>query len=969
MDARIPCSTYRLQLQRKLNVAEVERLLDYLDTLGISDVYLSPVLTARPGSEHGYDVVDPERINPELGGDEGFVSLAKKIKNRGMGLLLDIVPNHMCIAGGHNRMWMDVLENGSSSAFASFFDIDWTPPKRELEGRVLLPILGDQYGTVLESQELSVQLRDGVFELKYFDTLLPLAPRSWLRILERALAILHEGNSATLAGAALLESIMTALRYLPARNETDPARLRERQREKEVVKARLAALVEETPLVSLAIQKSLAELNGHRGDPRSFDQLDALLDDQAYRLAFWRVAADEINYRRFFDINELAAIRVEDPVVFSTVHATIARHVKAGHITGLRIDHVDGLFDPARYFGALQSACATGLTDDKSAERPSEEPGPASEPCTYVVAEKILADGEALPQQWPIHGTTGYDFLNLVGGILVDQEGARRLHEIYRAFTGQTEAFDEVAYECKKLILRHSMASQVAMLAYWLDRISEQDRHSRDFTFLSLQDALQEVLACFPVYRTYVRPDGTISDADRRWIEQAVAGAVRANPAASESVFAFLRNLLLGEHPPGLGDREIRERQDFVLRLQQISGAVMAKAVEDTAFYRFFPLASRGEVGGTPDHPGVTIEEFHRGNQERLCNYPYSLLATTTHDTKRSEDARARIRVLSEQSNEWSWALSRFRALNARYRQSIGGLEAPDANEEYLFYQTMVGTWPSSELSEEECRMAAARIGAYMQKALREAKVHSSWVSPHLQWEQAVASFVDAVLEPSADNAFLPAFLQFLMPIARAGMCASLSQLVLKMTCPGVPDFYQGNELWDLSLVDPDNRRPVDFELRRQYLSALDREAAHDLSGLVQQLMAAPEDGRVKLHVTARGLRFRRARCELFDHGEYVPLDAEGPRANHIVAFARGNGTNAVIVAVGRHFLSLGAGQGLPIGNAPWQGTTTATPQQARNVTYRDVLTGTQVTTLPSGRLDMAETFSALPVAILEPAA
>ncbi len=963
MKFRIPGSTYRLQLRPGFGFAEVLAQLDYLQALGITDLYLSPVLAADPGSQHGYDVVDPERINPELGGREGLSALAEELQRRDMGLLLDTVPNHMCVTSNENRYWMDVLENGPSSPYARFFDIDWDPPKPDLVGKVLLPILGDQYGAVLENQELNVHFGLGGFELRYYAAVLPLAPRSWIRILESVLVDLQAREPLDPSGVILIESILTAIRHLPTRDETDPERLRERNREKEVIKMRLAALVEESAGVKGAIQTTLHRINGQRGQPHSFDELDALLDEQAFRLAFWRVATDEINYRRFFDINELAAIRVEDPTVFESTHAMVLGLLRDGIVTGLRVDHVDGLFDPVGYLEMLRRAANSATVSHDPTVPGPDQPSVSVVTGPYVVVEKILADGERLPDEWPIHGTTGYDFLDLVGGVFVPIDGVNGVKAVYERFTNQHDDFEQIAYECKLLILQHSMASQVAMLARRLDRISEQHRHSRDFTFQSLQEALVEVLARFPVYRTYVRPDGSVSDTDRQWINRAVAAATAATPAMSDSVFAFLRAVLVGEHPAGLSDTQLRFRQDFALRLQQVTGAIMAKAVEDTAFYRYFPLASRTEVGGTPERPGTTLRAFHDGNQERREAFPHSLLATTTHDTKRSEDVRARIHVIAEDPQGWDLALDRWRAHNAPVKTVVDGRIAPDCNEEYLIFQTLVGVWPLGELDEGLRHDLVQRVQAYLVKAQREAKIHTSWVSPNLAWERAGAEFISRIVAPTPDNGFLQEFLRFLAPLARAGMYGSLSQLVLKMTCPGVPDIYQGNELWDLSLVDPDNRRPVDFELRARRLAELDAEASRDLPGLLRRLVASPDDGRLKLFVTSRGLRFRNRNRRLFDEGRYVPVLAQGAQAERVVSLARTRAEQAVLVVVGRF---LGASAGSPGAPTAWGDTALPIASLLPPGRFREVFSEIEFQLEPSRLLPVAQVFNVLPVAILE---
>ncbi|MBN1605686.1 MAG: malto-oligosyltrehalose synthase [Polyangiaceae bacterium] len=958
MALRIPVSTYRLQLKPSFTFADARALTDYLSRLGISDLYGSPILAARQGSEHGYDVVDPSQVSPELGGEGELLRLSDDLKSRGMGLLVDIVPNHMCVAPGANAFWSDVLENGPSSRYGNFFDIDWSPPKPDLEGKLLLPILGDQYGRVLESKELQVELRGGAFVLRYYEASLPLAPKSWRIVLEDALGRLRASQTEVSNDTVLLESILTAIHYLPGREELDPVRLEERMREKEVIKSRLAALVEQSPAVCEAIAAALEQVNGRADDPHSFDQLDAMLSDQAYRLSSWHVAADEVNYRRFFDINDLAAIRVEDPEVFTAVHATIFRLVEAGAITGLRIDHVDGLLDPASYLSDVQRRASAPASSAEPDAPESANAAAGSE--IYTVVEKILAYGETLPESWPIRGTTGYDFLNFVGGLFTDPEGLAQLNQIYAHFTGRTQSFEEVAYQCKKGVLERGMSSQVAMLARRLDRISEQHRHSRDFTFQSLQEALVEVLACFPVYRTYVGPDGVASEEDRRWIERAVSDAIRRNPGTSGSLFDFVRSVLLGIHPPGLGSQQIAERSHFTRRLQQLTGAVMAKAIEDTAFYRFVPLASAGEVGGSPVLDGVTIEEFHQGNLERLRRFPHTLLTTSTHDTKRSEDVSARTRVLSEMPWTWQQALEAFRACNARHKTLVGGRLAPDANEEYFLYQALLGAWPS--LGDYDTSFVD-RIKSFMSKAAREAELNTSWISPNQAWEAALSRFIERILDPVGENDFLPVFSRLSRPVARVGMCGSLAQVALKATCPGVPDFYQGNELWDLSLVDPDNRRPVDFALRRQWLDELDAEP-HGAE-LPRRLLAQPEDGRIKLFVTSRALRFRRAHHTLFERGQYTALGVTGHRAKHVVAFARTDGEQVAITTVGRHFHSLGADESLPIGRRVWQGTALGLGGVLPSGRFRDVFTGLELEAA-QGALSLSEVFQSLPVAILE---
>src|SRR5262245_15838858 len=819
---QIPSASYRLQLNNQFTYKQAMDLVEYLHDLGISDCYASPLLAARVGSLHGYDITDHARLNPEIGDEAEFAKFTQLLRERGMGLILDVVPNHMCIAFGANQWWNDVLENGPSSPYARFFDIDWLPPKPDLAEKVLLPMLGDQYGRALENQEFCLEYDRGAFIIRYYETRLPIAPRSYTHILEPLLEQLRSRNSGSHHDLIELESIITALHYLPPRSETDSARLKERHREKEVIKRRLDKLVAECKGVRIALHRVIAEINGERGNPRSFNRLERLLTDQIYRLSYWRVAADEINYRRFFDINELAAIRVEKPEVFAAAHDLIFRLIREGRVTGLRIDHVDGLFDPLQYLNMLQAACRSSLNEPLSAAAHAESPYPrqfqqqaAAKPQVFIVVEKILGHDELLRPDWAVHGTTGYGFMNLLNGVFIDTANKPAFLRLYQQFTGNAVNFSDLIYQCKKLILRVAMSSELHVLARKLDRISEQLRYSRDFTLNSLQYALGELIACFPVYRTYTRLDQTeVNEEDQRHIRRAIKEAKQNNPAISGSLFDFIGSLLLLKDPEGLTEEQVAERRNFVLRFQQLTGPVMAKGMEDTAFYRYFPLASLNEVGGDAARFGITVDVFHDKNQQRMYERPHGLSATSTHDTKRSEDVRARLNVLSEMPAQWYRNILRWRRINQDHRTRLNGTEAPDDNDEYLIYQTLVGAWPLSPMNGERLAEFARRIEEYIIKAMREAKVHSSWISPNDAYERGVTRFIRNILEHTSENRFLNDFVGFQQTIARAGMLNSFSQTLLKIALPGVPDFYQGTEIWDFSLVDTDNRRPVDFTVR-----------------------------------------------------------------------------------------------------------------------------------------------------------
>lgn len=975
ISARIPAATYRLQFNSQFTFKQAAELVDYLHDLGVSDCYASPLCAARPGSQHGYNIIDHSKLNPEIGSEEEFAEFARCLGKRGMGLILDVVPNHMSIAGSSNRWWNDVLENGPSSPYAQFFDIDWRPPKPDLTGKTSLPMLGDQYGRALENQEITITCRQGAFFANYYETCLPIAPRGYTQILEPVLAEMKVVYGEPHPHVLELESIITAIGHLPRRDETSPEKIRERQREKEIVKRRIGLLMTECDAMRRALDKSLRDLNGTKGISESFDRLERLLADQAYRLCFWRVAADEINYRRFFDINELAAIRVEEPQVFAAVHELVLRLIERGFVTGLRIDHVDGLFDPVQYLGDLQAAClearnhaaAAGVATAENA--PSYHVADSSKPF-YIVVEKVLSHDELMRQDWPAHGTTGYGFLNRLNGVFVERANEAGMRQLYERFTGEAPNFADLIYECKKLILRVAMSSESHVLARRLDRVSEQSRFSRDFTFNSLQYALGEVIACFPVYRSYTRKEhAEVSQEDRRHILKAIGEAKRRNPATSHSIFDFIGKLLLLEEPAGLTGEQRGARRDFIMRFQQLTGPVMAKGVEDTAFYRYCPLASLNDVGGEPQRFGVTVEEFHGFNARRMLERPHGLSATSTHDTKRGEDVRARINVLSESPGRWYRAVCRWRDINRERKTQIEGEEVPDANLEYLLYQTLVGAWPFDPPRAEPHAEFVRRIQEYIIKAMREAKVHTSWISPNEDYERATRRFIKAILKPEKANPFLKAFAEFHAPIVRAGIYNSLAQTLLKITSPGAPDFYQGAELWDLSLVDPDNRRSVDFAKQRELLASLPTEDEGDPTELISRLTADPRDGLIKLYLTSRALRFRRARPALFAEGCYLPLAARGEKGNHVIAFARALGKQAAVVVTGRFFTRLGDLNQPPTGREVWGDSDLALNHTSIGGLYRDVFTGRLIRAGYDGagvEIPLAEVFAHLPVALLE---
>jgi (1->4)-alpha-D-glucan 1-alpha-D-glucosylmutase len=887
-----------------------------------------------------------------------------------MGLILDIVPNHMRINDQCNAWWMDVLENGPSSLYADYFDIDWHPVRPELENKVLLPILEDQYGDVLEAGKLRLAYADGAFVIFYYATRLPVAPRTYRHILSRVLAALTAMLGEDHEHVQELQSILTAIHYLPPRTALPPAKLVERNREKEIIKRRLAALEQANPEVRIAIDTAVRAFNGEIRDPSSFDLLDKLLDEQAYRPAFWRVAAEEINYRRFFDINELAAIRVDLPEVFQATHTLALRLLAEGKATGLRIDHPDGLWDPLGYFRQLEQSFAE-LIDQKptardagnveqSAQPASLAPDPSSSRRLYVVAEKILSDGETLPPAWDVDGTTGYDFLNAVNRLFVQGDNAAVFQTVYCHFIGSEANFRHLANSMKKMIMLVSLASEISELSQQLERIAERNRRYRDFTLGSLTFAIREVIACLPIYRTYITGPATLTQRDQAAIEAAVAEAKKHNPRTAAAIFDFIRDTLLFRNMQRFTNEDAGRLSDFVMKFQQLSGPVMAKGVEDTAFYSYNRLVSLNEVGGHPEEFGGSVADFHLQNVERRMHWPHAMLATSTHDTKRSEDVRARINVLSEIPDAWLASLAHWSEYNADKKTLVDGALAPDHNDEYLLYQTLLGVWPFEptewgRVRESDRAMGQdsptrpspafiERIAAYMLKATKEAKVHTSWVNPNAAYDAAVRNFVLGMLGESGDHLFWEELLPLARRVAWYGQFNALSQVLLKLTSPGVPDIYQGNELWDFSLVDPDNRRPIDFDRRRALLTDLKQQieqAEGNLVPLVQDLMNTSRDGRIKLYLTERVLNFRRAHANLFAYGSYVPLEAHGIKREYVCAFTRVLERGAMIVVTPRLVVGLTDGiEQPPLGAHVWRDTWLALPQEQANWRYRNLLTG-----------------------------
>lgn len=980
-------ATYRLQFQPPLfGFSAARDIAPYLRDLGVSHVYASPCLQARHGSTHGYDIVDHGRLNAELGDESDYLDYVESLRRHGLGQIVDVVPNHMSVHAGENRWWADVLMHGPASRYAPYFDIDWQPVKRELEHKVLLPVLDDISGNVLEAGRLQVEFQDGAFHLRCNGLRLPLDPRTWHGVITPGLDALADVLGTDHPQLLELHSILSALEHLPDRCETSPERVAERARETVVLCHRLRQLVETSPEAAEHVARNLRTLNGTPGDPHSFDELDRLLGAQAYQLVHWKAGSDEMNYRRFFDITDLAAVCMENRAVFDDTHRFLLQLSVQDHVHGLRIDHIDGLFDPAQYLWRVQTGYLQALVHAECARHASfAAPGdgsnmeaelvrsvwsrlglrvpaaaqngdaPAAGDPTFppdrrdrlplfVVVEKILGADEPLPAEWPVQGTTGYDYLNALNGLFLEPRGLRELERYYARFTDQRLDLRETIYRSKRLIVEGAMQSELQLLAHRLNRLSNRHRRSRDYTLPALRAALREIIACFPVYRTYIR-GRPVSDRDRRIVQLAVAQARRRNPALDSAVFDFIRDVLLLEQPPGLDAEGLSEREFFIGRLQQVTSPVMAKGVEDTAFYRHVPLVSVNEVGGEPERPVTSVVEFHRQNQWRRAEWPQALLATTTHDTKRSEDVRARINVLTELPGQWRSAVQRWARWNRRRRREVEGQPAPSRNDEWLFYQTLLGIWPVDPPGEEARADLITRLQDYMEKAAHEAKLRTSWINPSPAYDAVIRDFVEQVL---TDARFLADFQSFHESVVDCGLWTAVSQLLLKLTSPGIPDLYQGQELWDFRLVDPDNRRPVDFARRTSLLAEVRSRAAtsEGRRAFARSLAACPGDDRLKLLVTWTALEFRRCWPRL-EQAEYVPLEVRGARAEYACAFAwvaRATRPRLAIVVAPRLVCTLvhTAGARVPCGSGVWQDTRVSV-EGLPEAPLRDLMTGRAV--------------------------
>jgi (1->4)-alpha-D-glucan 1-alpha-D-glucosylmutase len=947
--SQIPLACYRLQFNRDFTFRRASETLDYLSRLGITHIYASPLLQSRSGSQHGYDVTDPSHLDTELGNEDQFEAFQSALQEHCIGLLLDIVPNHMA-ASSENPWWMDVLENGPGSAYAAYFDIDWHPPSLTLANRILLPVLGSFYGQTLNNREFQLVFQRGSFLIQYHDMSFPLTPKSYRRILKHREHVLEKRLGADSDSFQEYLGIVAALASLPERESLTIDAAGGRRLQVEGIKERLRQLHQKNREVQRFVRDNLRIFNGRRNQPSSFRNLDRLLSEQAYVLAYWQDVNEGINYRRFFTITDLVGMRVEDPVVFEAIHHMILQLIERKVVTGLRIDHIDGLRDPLGYLRRLQ-------------ERAGGSQKKANSNSFYVIVEKILSGAEKLPRDWPVHGTTGYEYLNAVNRLFVHPEGARAIEQIYFRFLGRQLTYEDVLYQKKKLVMSTLLPAEMRYLGRLLGVLAQSDRYARDLPRKELAQALIETTACFPVYRTYIR-SMEVPDEAKHQINHAVDAARSRNPRLDSSCFDFVRDVLLLKDAGHLFAEQREAHLAFAMRWQQFTGPIVAKSLEDTVLYVYCPLLSLNEVGGNPSPSAAVAPEFSSLASERQGRWRYGLNSTSTHDTKRGEDVRARINVLSEIPREWEEHLNRWARWNKERKGVLQSQEVPDRNEEIFLYETLIGSWPLEKAGATRFR---ERLEAYMIKAIREAMVHTRWSLPNTAHERAVVKFLNAILEPAGDNLFLNDFLNFQRRVAAYGMLNGLAQALVRMTSPGVPDFYQGCDLWDLRLVDPDNRGPVDFNHRAALLDEIEKRSKQDLPSFHRELVQNWGDGRIKLYLIWRVLNLRRRYPRVFLDGPFVQMKAIGKRENNVVAYARRKLGIWIMTVVPRWLARSRA----PLTSARSQGfwldshimLPSNAPQSWVNVLTAETVEGSQVQR--GTRLSLPEVFKNFPVAVL----
>lgn len=918
----LPSSIYRLQLSKDFPLRQAIKILPYLKDLGIGGVYCSPFYDAY--SSHGYDVTDPNKINPQLGTPEDYEEFCALLKQLGLKQIIDLIPNHMGIKGGKNIWWQDILENGPYSEYALFFDINWSPEKKELQDRVLLPILGENYGAVLENQDIKLSYADGVFKLSYMDFPLPVRPQSYALILETQSESLKSALGAKSEMWKEYEALIELYRFFPVV-------IQERNQKNQEGKKKLAELSKNSKEVRRHLSYVVSLYNGKKKQPHSFDHLDKLLEAQFYRLAYWKVASHEINYRRFFNIHELVAIRIEEESVLEQHHRWIFELMDSGKVQGLRIDHPDGLYDPVGYFARLRKKVPM---------------------ITFV--EKILDRKEELPETWQVEGTVGYEYLNLLNGIFIRKDNEKKFTEIYEQFLGKKVDFEEILYRSKKLFSTQEMVSEVEALGLKLDRLSEHSRYFRDFTRHDLTEALAEVIACFPVYRTYVDPQAKITKRDAHYIKIAIEKAKTRASDLDVSIFEFLEKILL---------IKLKEQEElkagyleFVLRFQQLTGPMMAKGLEDTSFYIYNRFISLNEVGGDPIHFGHSVGEFHKFNQNKKEKWPFGFLASSTHDTKRSEDARQRLNVLSEIPEIWQTEIKKWSMVTQKFKD-LG----PTPNVEYMIYQTLLAIWPRKPLPRKEHSAFAERVWQIILKSLREGKEETSWFLPNEVYEEAVRNFVLSILSPEKENLFLKMFLPFQKKIDQYGALNSFSATVLKIASCGIVDVYQGNETLIYRLVDPDNRSPVNFQHGKKILESVKKIP-------VDELLCSKDYDKIKLYLHWKALHFRKSQNALFLAGDYLPLKVKGGKKDHVVAFMRKFEHEILIVLAGRFFASLDHMLNESFGGKIWLDTEVFLPKEMQDKVLLELFSENEVKVKKYGQnviLSVAEVFRYLPFGYL----
>ncbi len=944
LNLRIPVATYRLQLNEQFQFENARELVPYLHHLGISHMYTSPIFKARKGSPHCYDVTDPTRLNPDLGPETDFDILVQELRKHNMELLLDIVPNHMA-ASCENPWWMNLMENGRCSPYAGFFDIDWSASNN----KIILPLLAHPHEDALANQEFNLTLKDAGLFILYGDHKLPLDVKSYGPVLSCCLDALGKAPGPHHSSYEKIARLIEDTKRLPFIDNPNTEEARKQYGDRQAIKESFWHIIETSPDIKTALLQNISRFNGQKGETHSFEPMRNLLEQQAYRLIPWKETSEHINYRRFFDINDLIGVRVEELSVFETTHSLLSRMIREGKVSALRIDHIDGLSDPFQYLSRLQQCVAP------ESEKANIYPG------FYVIAEKILSANEGLPLAWPVYGTTGYDFAKMANALFVDDMKIQALDRIYCQFTGSQIPLNNITYQKKKQVMNELFSGEMRGLENCLANLAHSDNSTTSLSCGELARALVEVTACLPIYRTYTR--GTeVSPQDLSYLECALQETRRRAPDVDTAALNFLKRTLTLEFRDQISPNEKEALLSFVLRWQQLTGAVMAKGFEDTALYCYNRLISLNDVGSEPDAPGNSVSDFHHYIMVRQERWPYPLNATSTHDTKRSEDVRSRINVLSEIPESWEKHLDRWRQCNETKKQKINGISMPEPNTEMLIYQTLLGAWP---LHENELFSFKKRMRAYMTKAAREAKTFTNWLSPDSEYESALAMFLESILDNAGENEFLEDFLPFEKQIAYYGALNSLAQVLLKITSPGIPDFYQGTELWDFSLVDPDNRRPVDFTTRAALLDELAQREAQGQVSLCQQVLNSWEDGRLKLYVTYKALNVREAYADIFQDGEYIPLQVAGHNHRHVCAFLRHRGKNWALVAIPRLLSEMVGVGSIPAGRDVWGEDLLLLPGGAPE-RWHNVFTGEELRPSSStGGLKISDILHTFPVALL----